>query len=183
MDEDHTLDWASALMEETNAEDVRALLFEELDDVIRDNPIDPYESVIEDTSTIIASHAIQTLRKTSGMTKRKRDSLALVAQTRGSNLPGDVNTRVVLVEVEVDDYDGMCPVCICEFKIYDTATTLPCGHTMHEKCVSRWVHKTGTCPMCRDDVHVSLLNQQLDEVARHERNVIGIVEHDIKLVS
>ena len=42
-----------------------------------------------------------------------------------------------------------CPICISEFAKGDVVAELKCGHIFHTDCVSEWVKKHPTCPVCR----------------------------------
>jgi hypothetical protein len=45
----------------------------------------------------------------------------------------------------------------------DSHTTLPCGHTCHSNCISKWIERSNSCPMCRCEIatEVELPNDQL----------------------
>uniref|UniRef100_A0A7S4CRU0 RING-type domain-containing protein n=1 Tax=Eutreptiella gymnastica TaxID=73025 RepID=A0A7S4CRU0_9EUGL len=45
-----------------------------------------------------------------------------------------------------------CAVCQEEFGLGDLATTLPCAHLFHGRCIEPWLARNGTCPLCRMDV-------------------------------
>lgn len=42
-----------------------------------------------------------------------------------------------------------CPICCSEYVKGEVATELPCHHYFHKACVSIWLQKSGTCPVCR----------------------------------
>ncbi|KAH7586439.1 Zinc finger RING-type profile [Nakaseomyces glabratus] len=51
--------------------------------------------------------------------------------------------------------DDTCPICCSNFIAdeYPLVVELPhCGHKFDFECVSMWLTKNTTCPMCRDDV-------------------------------
>ena len=51
-----------------------------------------------------------------------------------------------------------CALCLDELQPRDYVMTMPCRHTFHASCASRWLffktqkEKGATCPMCRSDV-------------------------------
>ncbi|KAI4902536.1 hypothetical protein NFI96_013156 [Prochilodus magdalenae] len=52
----------------------------------------------------------------------------------------------------LDDHRGQeqsCAVCCCEYVNEEIATQLPCRHMFHKLCVTLWLRKSGTCPVCR----------------------------------
>jgi hypothetical protein len=56
-----------------------------------------------------------------------------------------------------DPEDPEAPVCcVCQegYDVGDVVTTLPCGHEYHQPCVSQWLLRQQTCPMCRRRVVV-----------------------------
>ncbi|XP_066513899.1 E3 ubiquitin-protein ligase Praja-2 isoform X2 [Hoplias malabaricus] len=42
-----------------------------------------------------------------------------------------------------------CAICCCEYVNEEIATELPCRHMFHKLCVTLWLRKSGTCPVCR----------------------------------
>ncbi|XP_039615347.1 E3 ubiquitin-protein ligase Praja-2 isoform X1 [Polypterus senegalus] len=42
-----------------------------------------------------------------------------------------------------------CAICCCEYIKDEIATELPCHHIFHMSCVTLWLEKSGTCPVCR----------------------------------
>ena len=48
-----------------------------------------------------------------------------------------------------DDDAEMCAVCLSAYEPSDTVIRVPCGHTFHEACVSRWLSQDPSCPTCR----------------------------------
>ncbi|KAK5983021.1 RING-type domain-containing protein, partial [Trichostrongylus colubriformis] len=43
---------------------------------------------------------------------------------------------------------GKCVICTSIFTLDDIAA-LHCGHTFHFFCISEWVERSKTCPICR----------------------------------
>ena len=41
-----------------------------------------------------------------------------------------------------------CPICLCNFIIGQEIVTLPCFHFFHGNCISKWLNKKRTCPVC-----------------------------------
>ncbi|CEO97860.1 RING-type E3 ubiquitin transferase [Plasmodiophora brassicae] len=42
-----------------------------------------------------------------------------------------------------------CAVCQSEFVAGDHLTSLPCGHSYHQHCITPWFETHDTCPVCR----------------------------------
>lgn len=48
-----------------------------------------------------------------------------------------------------DEANSTCCICLDDYDIGERATRLPCGHLLHRECVSGWLKKHCTCPVCR----------------------------------
>lgn len=42
-----------------------------------------------------------------------------------------------------------CVICMGPVEPDEVMQTLPCSHVFHESCVSRWLHRSASCPNCR----------------------------------
>ncbi|NXC58165.1 PJA2 ligase, partial [Aleadryas rufinucha] len=50
------------------------------------------------------------------------------------------------------DYNGQeqcCTICCSEYVEGEIITELPCRHLFHKPCVTLWLQRSGTCPVCR----------------------------------
>ncbi|NXY64929.1 PJA2 ligase, partial [Callaeas wilsoni] len=50
------------------------------------------------------------------------------------------------------DYNGQeqcCTICCSEYVEGEIITVLPCHHLFHKPCVTLWLQRSGTCPVCR----------------------------------
>ncbi|CAN8220463.1 unnamed protein product [Coccothraustes coccothraustes] len=50
------------------------------------------------------------------------------------------------------DYSGQeqcCTICCSEYVEGEVITELPCLHLFHKSCVTLWLQRSGTCPICR----------------------------------
>ncbi|XP_064412730.1 E3 ubiquitin-protein ligase Praja-2 isoform X2 [Latimeria chalumnae] len=45
--------------------------------------------------------------------------------------------------------DQCCAICCSEYMKDEIVTELPCHHLFHKPCVTLWLQKSGTCPVCR----------------------------------
>lgn len=45
-----------------------------------------------------------------------------------------------------------CELCLMDYDTGDELMRLPCLHLFHSQCVSPWLHKSYTCPVCQTDV-------------------------------
>lgn len=59
--------------------------------------------------------------------------------------------------------------CIC-WEVEDIATsTLPCGHSFHPACLSSWLARNPTCPLCRRGIVAESPERKLSRVEAAER--------------
>ncbi|XP_039947144.1 E3 ubiquitin-protein ligase Praja-2 isoform X3 [Hirundo rustica] len=54
--------------------------------------------------------------------------------------------------IVTSDYNGQeqcCTICCSDYVDGEIITKLPCHHLFHKPCVTLWLQKSGTCPVCR----------------------------------
>ncbi|KAJ5994212.1 hypothetical protein N7451_009936 [Penicillium sp. IBT 35674x] len=44
-----------------------------------------------------------------------------------------------------------CAICLNPPELGGRVTTLPCGHLFHYLCITQWLTRSTTCPLCRQD--------------------------------
>ncbi|KAL5697529.1 RING-type E3 ubiquitin transferase [Ranunculus cassubicifolius] len=46
---------------------------------------------------------------------------------------------------------GVCMICMDEFNVEEEngAKEMPCSHTYHPTCISKWLFQYNSCPLCR----------------------------------
>ncbi|KAJ6037378.1 hypothetical protein N7540_001657 [Penicillium herquei] len=42
-----------------------------------------------------------------------------------------------------------CPICAEDIEQNAIMINLPCRHLFHEQCITLWLHRSSTCPLCR----------------------------------
>eukprot|EP00243_Klebsormidium_subtile_P012368 TRINITY_DN74_c0_g1_i1.p1 TRINITY_DN74_c0_g1~~TRINITY_DN74_c0_g1_i1.p1 ORF type:complete len:331 (-),score=34.26 TRINITY_DN74_c0_g1_i1:573-1565(-) len=74
-------------------------------------------------------------------------------QRQESGLPPNLVTTFPTKEfrkASSSSFDRECAVCLSEYEDGDLLRELPgCGHSFHSACIDTWLHKHGTCPICR----------------------------------
>ncbi|ODV88527.1 hypothetical protein CANCADRAFT_3166 [Tortispora caseinolytica NRRL Y-17796] len=50
-----------------------------------------------------------------------------------------------------------CPICQDSYSPSTTIVTLPCRHDFDEECITTWLSRSTTCPVCRTDIDLSRL--------------------------
>ncbi|XP_053557507.1 E3 ubiquitin-protein ligase Praja-2 [Bombina bombina] len=62
----------------------------------------------------------------------------------------DCLPQIVLTdEHNVVGQEQCCAICCSEYIKDEILTELPCRHLFHKPCVTLWLQKSGTCPVCR----------------------------------
>ncbi|KAM3938967.1 E3 ubiquitin-protein ligase Praja-2 [Leptodactylus fuscus] len=56
---------------------------------------------------------------------------------------------IVTDEHNVVGQEQCCAICCSEYIKDEILTELPCHHLFHKPCVTLWLQKSGTCPVCR----------------------------------
>jgi hypothetical protein len=50
---------------------------------------------------------------------------------------------------DTNSVTSSCPICYDDFKFGEYAGQLNCGHVYHPNCISLWMMRQNTCPVCR----------------------------------
>mmetsp|Transcript_8148 Transcript_8148/g.11737 ORF Transcript_8148/g.11737 Transcript_8148/m.11737 type:complete len:414 (-) Transcript_8148:40-1281(-) len=64
----------------------------------------------------------------------------------------DPNKQSDIKNVDEDDEEYTCSICLCEYESNEIIVTLPCGHVYHDDCVSSWTSNHIRCPLCNYDL-------------------------------
>ncbi|CAN6238914.1 unnamed protein product [Urochloa humidicola] len=78
------------------------------------------------------------------------------------HLPGDDHRRsnkrvraaaaseAILQEVTASDaLQSECAICLQDFHADETLRAMPCSHAFHQNCITQWLCRKATCPLCR----------------------------------
>jgi hypothetical protein len=69
----------------------------------------------------------------------------------------NISRPQVVLDIVTDVPDEECPICLdslcveVEQKALNTVARLPCGHAFHRHCITRWLVRCSSCPVCRMD--------------------------------
>ncbi|KGL89560.1 E3 ubiquitin-protein ligase Praja-2, partial [Charadrius vociferus] len=55
----------------------------------------------------------------------------------------------IVVTADHEGQEQCCTICCSEYVKGEIVTELPCHHLFHKPCVTLWLQKSGTCPVCR----------------------------------
>ncbi|XP_036385027.1 E3 ubiquitin-protein ligase Praja-2 [Megalops cyprinoides] len=79
------------------------------------------------------------------------ESLAIDVEQAHPPATEDIIDCLPQITVQEEHYgqEQCCAICCCEYVKDEIATELPCHHIFHKLCVTLWLRKSGTCPVCR----------------------------------
>ncbi|XP_013415621.1 uncharacterized protein LOC106177409 [Lingula anatina] len=98
------------------------------------------------------------------------DQSELCSQLPKKSVPTKAPQNVVLLSDDEDDDDDdddsyeQCVICCSSVRNPQSEKRLECGHTFHDKCISRWVlGEERTCPTCRS---LALLPEEFPRLSK-----------------
>lgn len=69
------------------------------------------------------------------------------------NMNGLSPSQIINIPIEnVNESDGMCPICIESFKELQKGRVLRCGHKYHLLCIDKWLMQHTSCPLCKAEI-------------------------------
>ncbi|XP_077149122.1 uncharacterized protein LOC143810112 [Ranitomeya variabilis] len=63
-----------------------------------------------------------------------------------------VNIILPTRDVTPEEETQSCVICMTEYEIGEQVIVLPCDHSFHQGCISRWLRSNPLCPLCRNHV-------------------------------
>ncbi|XP_046741424.1 E3 ubiquitin-protein ligase RNF181-like [Diprion similis] len=81
-----------------------------------------------------------------------------------------------LKDVKLDENAHQCPVCLKAFDAASSIKSMPCRHSFHNECITPWLEKTNSCPLCRyelptDDEDYELYKKEKKRAVQREEDV------------
>lgn len=100
--------------------------------------------------------------------RSRTDAVPPASKRAIAKLPEILITKADLDE---DETNRECAICLSEQKIGEPATKLPCGHLFCSACLRPWLDKSCSCPVCRfeletDDPHYEPIRK--DKMRNHK---------------
>ncbi|XP_062538527.1 E3 ubiquitin-protein ligase RNF181 [Armigeres subalbatus] len=102
----------------------------------------------------------------------------LAEDSQTGRLPPPASKEVVknLPEKVVTKNDDRCSICIKPNEDQEVFLVLPCEHGFHKTCITPWLEKTNSCPLCRyelgtDDEEYEEQKKFRKEAARREQDI------------
>jgi len=75
-------------------------------------------------------------------------------------------TIMVTSEDLVDESNRECCICFDEHNLGDKVIRLPCAHIYHPHCITEWLTKHCTCPVCRYELQTDDYTYEQDRTTR-----------------
>jgi len=69
-------------------------------------------------------------------------------------VPQEEIEKLPEVVFEKSHEKSSCSICQDDYNEGDRILNLPCKHTFHKNCVTKWLTMHNSCPMCRMSVHL-----------------------------
>jgi hypothetical protein len=83
-----------------------------------------------------------------------------------------------------DECNRECCICFFQHKVGDTGVArLPCGHIFHKPCISEWLSKKCTCPLCRYEIRTDNEMYEIERIERMRARKIRVRSHEIGRMS
>mmetsp|Transcript_22189 Transcript_22189/g.33800 ORF Transcript_22189/g.33800 Transcript_22189/m.33800 type:complete len:367 (-) Transcript_22189:173-1273(-) len=83
----------------------------------------------------------------------------------------------------VDEFNRECCICFFQHEVGDTVARLPCGHIFHKPCITEWLEKKCTCPICRYEIQTDNQYYEVDRIERMRSRRIRLREHELDRMS
>lgn len=96
--------------------------------------------------------------------------------------PDAIENLPTIIVSHHDFEDGCnkeCSICFQEFNVGDTVSRLPCGHLYHGCCISEWLNKKCTCPICRWELETEDRLFEIERIQRMKNRRIRINDHEL----
>ncbi len=96
--------------------------------------------------------------------------------------PDAIENLPTIIVSHHDFEDGCnkeCSICFLEFNVGDTVSRLPCGHLYHGCCISEWLNKKCTCPICRWELETDDSLFEIERIQRMKKRRIRINDHEL----
>ncbi|TMW55943.1 hypothetical protein Poli38472_008591 [Pythium oligandrum] len=58
---------------------------------------------------------------------------------------------------DLQNNEDVCPICLIEFEEDEDVRNLPCKHIFHVACIDEWLKRNTTCPMCKNNLDVEVV--------------------------
>ncbi|KAJ0405550.1 hypothetical protein P43SY_009599 [Pythium insidiosum] len=59
---------------------------------------------------------------------------------------------------ETSASEDVCPICLVEFEEDEDVRNLPCKHLFHVACIDEWLGRNTTCPMCKNNLDLEVVD-------------------------
>jgi len=87
------------------------------------------------------------------------------------------NVGTLFISPSIQD-STCCSVCLQCFEYGQEISVTACKHTFHSACLQKWIHKSATCPYCRQDLEKKNPKEEESENGRRRKlaGALGMFE-------
>jgi hypothetical protein len=106
-------------------------------------------------------------------------------ERRGQAPPASqrVLSNLPLVKITADDIlevtNKECLICLDEQRIGEWGCKLQCGHLFHKRCLTEWLEKHCTCPVCRYELETDDATYESDRIKRMKSRKLRLRKDEI----
>lgn len=96
------------------------------------------------------------------------------------------NLTLITVSKEdlIEECNRECCICFFQHNVGDEdVARLPCGHLFHKKCISDWLGKKCTCPICRYEIPTDNEAYEVERIERMKARKIRVKSHELERFS
>ena len=65
-----------------------------------------------------------------------------------------------IINEKKEGENNNCIICLEEFDIGDSVTTLPCVHLFHTDCIKNWLKSQNHCPICKFEITLNSIRRE-----------------------
>ena len=77
-----------------------------------------------------------------------------INDSRQSRQSSSLNDYLLSHQIQEEETEGTCSICIEAFTSSQTNIVLQCNHKFHSHCIKEWLEKELICPNCRAPINI-----------------------------
>ena len=85
------------------------------------------------------------------------------------------NNQQISAQLIFSNFEKECPICRDDYVENTIVAKLPCRHVYHYDCLHRWLTKSHTCPLCRNELPKMKANEMKPNPSDHDYRRNGMM--------